>query len=115
LNAVIKKKIKPYPISVQLTGTSGVLKGKIIKLVPKGFIVNLEGSFVHVHETYKVAFEIPLARHDINSDVIVIKTYDRSTPEHDIERLAEVHFTHLSDADRKNIQSFLRAINQSDE
>jgi hypothetical protein len=112
---VVKKKVKAYPIPVQITATGAPFRGEIIKLVKKGFICNLMKHVIQVNDVLQVVFELPVIRHVITSPAIVIKTYDRTTVTAEIERLAEVHFTQLNDKDVGSILAFIRAIKQADE
>ncbi len=109
------KRIKPYPIVIQLTGSAGVVSGKILKVVLMGFIADLGQSVLTVMDTYDVIFELPVLHHTIHTQAKVVKTYDRINPEnHHIDRLAEFHFLHLGDPDRNAIYGFTRTIRQID-
>ena len=115
MSAVKVKKVKPYPIVAQLAGPSGAGPGQILKLVMKGFIVDMQSKVLKVGDIYQVTFELPVLRVVIDQFAKVMKTYDRvNSGSQAIERLAEFHFTALSDEQTKKIYSFLTAIHQDD-
>lgn len=109
------KKVKPYPILVQMIGKTGTLAGQIIKLVMQGFIVDMQGKVLKVGDLYQVTFELPVLKEQIQQNAKVIKTYDRPNIQtHGIDRLAEIRFTAISDAQQTSILKFLQAIRQRD-
>lgn len=109
------KKVKPYPIPTQFVGKSGPVQGQIIKLVPRGFIADMQGHVLKVGDILQIAFEIPVLKFVIQQNAKVIKTYDRANPQtHGIDRLAELQFSSISDEQQQKILKFLQMIRQKD-
>ena len=112
---VIKKKVKPYPFAATLEVNGAKKVVEVMFLSPNGFIARLKNpAIVQVGEYYQTVFELPVSHSFVNTQVRVMKTYDRSTDAKTlvIDRMAEVHFETLSEDHRKNILSFLSAIGQ---
>lgn len=111
---VVKKKVAPYPIEANLEAEGVKKPVDVIYVAPKGCIVRLKGPMVFVGEYYQVAFELPVLKEFINTQVRVLKTYDKAIDpkEKKVDRIAELHFQGLSDEHRKRILSFNTAIGQ---
>jgi hypothetical protein len=110
-----KVKIKAYPFAAGLD-QNGVKKNvEILYLTQVGFLARLPAAtMVSVGEYYQAGFEIPAGAGFVNTQVRVIKTYDRSIDpkQHVIERVAELRFERLTDAHKKAILAFVAAIGQ---
>lgn len=109
---VIIQKVKPYPIESSLEQEGKKLSGDILKLTPKGFIMDMKRSVVLVGKEYLVVFELPVLREYIRCKCKVIKTYDHSTEAAGTQRLSEMHFLGLTDEYRERVKKFLVAIGQ---
>jgi hypothetical protein len=109
------KKVKPYPIPAQFILNGAAFPGDIVKLVLKGFMVDTRGKVLTVGSVLQVTFELPVLRATVTQNVKVVKTFDRANPKtHAIDRIAECHFTVLSDQQETHIYEFLQAIRQDD-
>lgn len=73
--------------------------------------MEVEAKILVVGNIHQAIFDLPVSHDLIDNPVRVIKTYDRSL-DGTVQRLAEVHFESLSEAKKKHIYSFLRAIRQ---
>lgn len=111
---VVAKKIKPYPIDSNLENNGLKKPVDIIFVNPQGCIVILKKEMVFVGEYYQLVFELPVLREFVNTQVRVLKTYDRSIDAtgKKVERLAELHFQTLSQEHKARIVSFAAAIGQ---
>lgn len=111
---VVKKKVKPYPFDGVLTGQA-VMPCKVLKLTLRGLLVDTGGAQLHIHDKLKVAFEIPHYKDRIESEVVVVKFYDKfsgSIENKKIERWDELHFIKLTTDFKLKIERFLKAIKQ---
>jgi hypothetical protein len=110
------KKVKPYPIPALLSIEGAApLKGKILKLVGKGFIADVSPNFLNVGDIYKCDFEIPVMHYVVTTMIKVIKTYDRSKSKAEIERLVECHFVQLNEEQSGRVLTFMRLAKQPSE
>lgn len=116
MSAAKIKKVKPYPILTHITIAAGApFTADIIKLVLKGFMMDMNGKVLKVGTTMQVTFELPVLKKVIVQNVKVIRTFDRSNPKtRSIDRLAECHFLAVSDEQQNNIYTFLQMIRQDD-
>lgn len=114
--AVKVKKVKPYPIPVQIAAAGATpFQGQIVRLVLKGFMVDMQGKVLKVGSLLQVNFELPVLKVAIAQNVKIMKTYDQTNPQtRGIDRIAECHFTALSDEQQNNIYTFLQTIRQND-
>ena len=111
---VVKKKVPPYPIEAILE-LNGLKKPvEIIYLSPMGCIVRLKNQMVSVGEYYQIFFEFPVSKEFLNTQVRVLKTYDKAIDpkEKKVERLSELHFQALSNQHKSRIVAFMTAIGQ---
>lgn len=109
------KKVTPYPIPAELE-SGGVKKPvEIIKMTPEAMFVRLNNVLINVGAHYQIYFAIPVSKHVVTSQILVMKTFDRSLnpKEHLVERMAELRFEKLADNHRAAIVNFLTAIGQS--
>jgi hypothetical protein len=111
---VVKKKIRPYPIEANLEMNALKKPVEVILINPKGCIVRLKSQMVTVGEYYQLIFELPVLKEFINTQVRVLKTYDKSIDpkEKKVERLSELHFQALSSEHKARIVAFMSAIGQ---
>ena len=115
MTAARVKKVKPYPIPIQMMSGPTAIHGQIIKLVLKGFMVDTLGKVIKVGAVLQVSFELPVTHNVITQNVKVMKTYDRTNLQnHSIDRIAECHFTAISDDQQTDIYTFLQLIRQDD-
>ena len=107
-------KVKAYPMPATLD-LNGVKKpAEVLYLTTLGAMVRLPHQMVFVGEYYQLYFELPVVNEDVNTQVRIIKTYDRSVNPKEalVERVAELHFQNLSQEHRARIASFTSAIRQ---
>jgi hypothetical protein len=111
---IVKKKVKPYPFDATLEVNAQKMSVEVIFVNDKGVIVRLKNQIVHVGTYYQIAFEIPVSREFVNTQVRVLKTYDKTLDikEKTVERLAELHFQELTKEHRARIRAFTAAIGQ---
>jgi len=114
---VIKKKVKPYPFEGTLEINAQKTPIEVMYLNTKGAIIRLKKQILHVGEYYQVAFEIPVSHVFINTQVRVLKTYDKALDikEKTVERLAELHFQELTKEHRSRIVVFMNTIGQKND
>lgn len=114
MSEAVVKKIRPYPIALQIVAPSGPIQGEILRLTLKGFIADINSRFLKVGEVCQVSFELPVSRYPVAQGVVVMKTFDRrNLMAQKIDRLAEFHFGQLNEEQKKNISLFLAAIHQN--
>lgn len=108
---VIKKKVSPYPISVQLEGFAG----KIVKLTTTGFLVETSQP-LQVNKVYESQFILPVMNVTVVFKGIVVKTYDRfrgGLGESQANlKLAEISFKSLGSGNKEQINHFMVKIGQ---
>ena len=114
------KKIAPYPIPAQVTKAQGqpIFKADIVKLTDFGFLAKVDVThFYKVGENYEIQFSIPVTLESISGPVKVMKTYDAIESIVGSEKLkmytVEMHFTQISETQRRHILSFLIKIGQT--
>lgn len=112
-------KVQPYPFPIDLHIGGQVAKGSVLKLVQKGAIVRTELAVLKVGDEFQVNFELPVHKTQINLLAKVVKTYDRALvkvdpahPDQKVERLAELLFKNIDNAQIRSIYNFLVAIRQ---
>jgi hypothetical protein len=110
---VIKVKVKPYPFAATLEKEGAKLQVSVVYVSPKGILAVMGPQFVHVGDYHQIIFELPVLGEFINTQVRVLKTYDRSLDGHKVERMAEFHFQKLSDEHKNRIVQFMAAIKQT--
>lgn len=114
---VVKKKVSPYPFDGEMThGTVKVLLS-IERVSLKGLVARVKSGICHVGTHYQCQFWLPQSRAPVQVEGKVFKTFDRSIDPKDvkkIERLTEVLFIKMRDADQKAILSFMKAVGQKD-
>lgn len=108
---IIKKKVKPYPIPANLDANGVKKPVEIMMLNEIGAIVRVDQQMLFVGEYYQVIFEIPVQHEFVNTQVRVLKTYDRLIDKK-IERLAELRFQSLTNEHKSRIVAFMAAIGQ---
>ena len=111
---VVVQKIKPYPIAITIDMGAQKVSCEILKLAPKGFIMDTKAALLKVGNEHMVTFEIPVSREVINGRCKVIKTYDHRVGSAPAKRLAEMHFLGINGAAEISIQKFVSAIGQKD-
>lgn len=111
---VVKKKVRPYPIEAVLDMNGQKKPVEVIYVTAMGCIVRLKAQMVTVGEYYQVVFELPVLKEFINTQVRVLKTYDKAIDpkEKKVERLSELHFQALSKEHKSRIVAFIQAIGQ---
>ncbi len=111
---VVKKKVRPYPIEANLDANGLKKPVEVIYVTAMGCIVRLKAQMVFVGEYYQITFELPVLKEFINTQVRVLKTYDKALdPKQKIvERVAELHFQALSNDHKSRIVAFITAIGQ---
>lgn len=112
--SVVRKKIKPYPISATIEVNAVKSPVEVILVNLTGAIVRLGSQMVSVGEYFNLAFELPVYHHLVVAQVRVLKTYDRTLDPKikTVERLAELHFQNLTNEHRSRINAFIAAIGQ---
>lgn len=112
----VVKKIKPYPISVQIFKTDGTtpMEGQILRLTEIGFQMEVNQLAYRIGEIYKVVFTLPLLGHIITINVKTIKTMDsfKDVKLNLKNYLIEMHFINLSSEQAKYIDQFEIEIKQ---
>ena len=111
---VIRKKVKPYPFGATLD-PAGLKKPIEVLLVDKvGLMAKVNTQILHVGTYHQIQFELPAMRQSVQAQVRVLKTYDKAInpKEHVVERIAEFHFSKLSDEHKSYILAFMKAIGQ---
>ena len=111
---VVRKKVRPYPFMATLD-PAGVKKPIEVLLVDKiGLMAKVNAQILHVGTYYQIEFELPALRQSVLAQVRVLKTYDKAInpKEHVVERIAEFHFSKLSDEHKSHIVAFMKAIGQ---
>jgi hypothetical protein len=76
--AVIKKKIPPYPINSEVSklSDSSVFVAQIVKLTEEGFLLKrIDKSSFKPNESLAVSFELPVLKSKIRTRATVIKLY----------------------------------------
>ncbi len=114
---VVKKKVSPYPFAGEMTHGAVKVVLSIERVSPRGMIAHVKSGICYVGTHYQCQFWLPQTRDPIQVEGKVFKTFDRSTDPKDlkkIERLTEVLFLKLKEADQKAIQSFMKAVGQKD-
>lgn len=106
------KKVSPYPIDVDLGGSSG----KILKLAATGFLVETVLP-LKVNTVYTSLFNLPVVNWQISFSGVVVKTYDRFRGQLGESssnlKLAEINFKSISPDGLEKINQFLRKIGQA--
>lgn len=112
---VVYKKVKAYPLDGEMSkGTSKVVIG-VMRLMPKGFIAHVRSGIPHVGMIYSCVLTLPISGTVINADAKVFKTFDGIDPKTEkAQRMVEVLFIKLPDAENLKIRSFLSAIGQKE-
>ncbi|MCB0367086.1 MAG: hypothetical protein H6624_10845 [Bdellovibrionaceae bacterium] len=114
---VVRKKVSPYPIDLNVQREGKVVTMKILKLTERGMIVDTTGIILKVASSLpEASFTIPLTEVVIAGPLRVIKNYDRTLIDGEknrsVQRLTEFHFLQLSDQHRQEIRGFLVRIKQ---
>jgi len=109
---VVKKKVKPFPFEARLTVGAAQKPVDVLALAKEGVIAKVDKLLVHVGEFYQIYFELPVLGKSVNTQVRVLKTYDKvlDIKARTVERMAEFRFLNLSEEHKNNIYSFLTAI-----
>lgn len=114
---VVKKKVSPYPFEGEMISGAVKVSLSIIRVSHRGLIAQIKAGMCHVGSHYQVQFFLPQTRFPVHVEGKVFKTFDRSTDPKDvkkIERMTEVLFLKISNADKERITSFMNAIGQKD-
>src|SRR4051812_32249543 len=117
MDSIKTVKVRPYPIEAVITGRAAPFSCKILKVTLRGALVDPGGMQLQVTEKLRLAFEIPHFKDKIESDVVVVKFYDKFSGDLDnkkIQRWDELHFDKISPASRIRIERFLKAIRQTE-
>ncbi len=111
---IVKKKVRPYPIAGTLEKETVKSEVEIIFVNVQGAIVRLKNQILHVGMYYQIVFEIPVTHEFVNTQVRVLKTYDKTLDikSKSVERMAELHFQDLTKEHRTRIFAFTNAIGQ---
>ncbi len=89
----------------------------IVRVSPKGMVANIKAGMCVVGTHYQCQFFLPQSRFPVQVEGKVFKTFDRSTDPKDvkkIERITEVIFLNMNDADKAKVNSFIQAIGQKE-
>ncbi len=109
---VRKKLVKAYPFAATLD-QAGVKKPiEVIYVSELGVIANVRNLILRVGSFYMLQFELPVLGHFVLTEGRVLKTYDKAHDGkgHAVDRLAEFHFTKLTEEHRERIKLFVKAI-----
>ena len=111
---IVKKKVRPYPISGELEANGVKIPVELIHLTEIGALVRPFAKMVFVGSFHQLIFNEPITRETIITPVRVLKTYDKPVDltAKKIERVAELHFQNLTSAHKSRIVAFLAAIGQ---
>ena len=102
-------KARAYPMDATLEQNGQKIQIQVVRLTKAGLIAKIKVQLVQVGHHYQIQFELPVLHHSIQTPVRVFKTYDKSVDPklHKVERMAEFHFTKLTEEQTKNISAFL--------
>ena len=106
------KRVRPYPIDATLTVNTESKKISIILINTLGVIARTPGLMLKVGTELGLEVDLPVLGYVIKNTVKVRKTYDRAAQPAGIERMAELHFTHLPSDVAKQIAQFMAHIGQ---
>lgn len=111
---VVKKKVRPYPFEANLEMDGQKKPVEVVYVSSLGCIVRLKTQMVTVGQYYQIVFELPVLKEFINTQVRVLKTYDKAIDpkEKKVERLSELHFQALSPEHKARIANFMASIGQ---
>lgn len=113
---VVTKKHRPYPIEIVLRSQGIEVKGRIVKLVEIGFLMEHEFP-IKVHQLFDFTFNLPVQRTPLSGQGVVVKTHDQFRGELGKDKnyhIAELHFKDLHPQKLYAITQFLKAIKQID-
>ncbi len=87
----------------------------IVRVSPKGLVAQIRSGICQVGIHYECQFTLPVSIYAVHANVQVYKTYDGvEAKTRKIQRIAEVLFVKLPDADQNKIRNFLTAIGQKE-
>jgi hypothetical protein len=108
------KQVAAYPIALQLVRTDSSptpIRGDIVKLVEHGFLIKTTaGPLFKVSTDWSVTFDLPVLQIRIETNCIVVKTYDSFDPQNTLGQkvyVVELHFRELSESQKKAIDDYL--------
>jgi hypothetical protein len=114
---VVKKKISPYPIEGEMVHGAVKISLAIMRVSPRGMVAQVKAGMCLVGTHYQCQFYLPQSRFPVQVEGKVFKTYDRTTDLKNIkkiERITEVIFINLNDAEKAKVSSFMQTIGQKD-
>ncbi len=106
---VVKK--RPYPIEAQIQDSSAGQSwvSQILKLTDVGFIMRAQEKFYKTSEEFDVRFELPALHVNIQSRVVVVKTFFHFNLKKEKELYVEMHFKNLPKEAVAKINQFVFA------
>lgn len=124
------KKVKAYPIPMQLKTESDVFPARIVRLTFQGFLAEVATGQVKPGDQFDVVFELPVSRVTVAERGKTVKIYNQwtgrpsgpalpseteptpsaSASARSVIHLVEVHFVNLSFSGKENIAQFLEAL-----
>lgn len=113
----VKKKVSPYPFEGEMLHDGVKVSLSIQMVSPRGMIAQVTAGMCHVGTHYQCQFFLPQSRIPVHVEGKVFKTFDRSTDLKNIksiERMTEVIFINMSDADRAKVATFMKTIGQKE-
>ena len=111
--------MKVYPILCQLEIADKKVEGKIVKLLPMGFLIEVLDLPLKPGESANCEFTIPHSTHEVKTKTVVVKIYDtmsrKKTPEEENHLLSmfEMHFRDLPFDSQQKIKKFCELVGQS--
>jgi hypothetical protein len=110
--------MKVYPILCQIQVKDKMVQGKIVKLLPMGFLIELQDTPLKAGENTDCEFIIPHLNHAVKAKTVVMKLYDTmSRPktkeeEKHLVSMLEMHFRDLPAEAEKKIKTFCELVGQ---
>jgi hypothetical protein len=100
-------KVKAFPIAAKLVVGSGpeALSGQILKLTPRGFLIEAAVPALKTGDKFTITFELPVLRTVVTDTCVVVKLY--TSPG---SQVLEGHFQSLSADGERAIMRFLASI-----
>lgn len=113
--AVVKKKIKAYPLEGELVHGASKVVLDVMRVSPKGIIAQVKSGICHVGVKYTVNLILNVSRVQVTSEGQVSRTYDGVHPKtRAISRMMELLFVKIPDTEVQKIRNFLAAIGQKE-
>lgn len=106
-----KKTVKtnsPYPLDGELVLGGVKLQLLVTRMNQKGMVALLKAGICHVGKHYQCHISLPTSNFPVQLEGQVFKTNDNvSTKTGKVERMVEVLFTKMGDAERARLGEFL--------